>query len=200
MLKKTEFAGSAGDATVAMDGEAVVAVEISLEGTLQSYRDKGLQSRNTQCRERKIREAGGVWLQKVLSLGVKLFLVKLQRQCGLERACVNLEATIARKRKIRDFKDLIAGFDHMILDPLVRAGVLIDDDFGNLKWSVTQVEDAHTVGTDHVILTFSQGTAPCRESVTKQILEFGWPDPEFRMRNKQDRRREIKERLEHAKA
>lgn len=200
MQKKTEFVGSVGTAAVTLDGETIVCVELALEGTLQSYRDKSLQSRITMARESKIRSAGGVWLQKILSLGVRGFLTTLQRQCGLQGCRVNLEATISRHRKIRDFKDLIAGFDHMILDPLVKAGILIDDDFGNLTWSAVQPDDAVAKGRDHITLKFSVATEPCRKSVTKQILEFGWPDPEFRNRNKDERRREIKRRLVDAKA
>jgi hypothetical protein len=197
MLKKIDVVGSVGEATFTVDGDTIISIKIGLEGTLQSYRAKELQSRHTQCRERKIREAGGQWLQKILSLGVRSYLVSLQRQCGLVGVCISLEASISRKRNIRDFKDLIAGFDHMILDPLVRAGILIDDDYGNLEWMATQVDGTAPKGPDYINLTFKPATIPCRKSVTRQILEFGWPDAEFRNRRKDERRKEIKERLKN---
>lgn len=196
MSEKIEFVNAVGNAEIVKDGDAIKSVTISLEGTLQSYRDKALQSRFTQCKERRIRDAGGRWLEKIVSLGVRSYLVQLQRQCGLAEVRIRLVATISRKRKIRDFKDLVAGFDHMILDPLVKAGILIDDDFGNLNLEVNQVDGAG--GLDFLTLVFSPDTTDCRKSVTRQVLEFGWPDPEFRNRNKEVRRKEIKEKLTHA--
>ena len=193
-----EFNSPTGRAVVAREGQQIVSISIWMEGTLQSYRDKMFSSRNRMASERKIREAAKAWLMQMLALGVHHELRKLQNQCGMDSFCIRMIAEISRKKPIRDFKDMVAGFDHMILDPLVADGILIDDDMQNI--GIPEIRQlVIKQGVDTLFLKFERSSEPCRDSITRQILEFGWPDPEFRTRKKSDRRREIRERMANAR-
>lgn len=204
-LSVREFIGPVGDAAVTRDGDnsnKIVSIEIAIEGRLQSYRDRMFNHPNGIVRDAMIHRAGSVWLQKILCLGVRPDLEALQKQCALDRVCIKLTAWVNRRFRIRDpQKNLTTGFDHMILDPLVKAGILIDDDSENIIWEAKPyAEDGGPRMVEHVSMLFEPSEVRCRESVTTQVLEFGWPDPAFRKIEKSKRREIIRRRLKHARS
>lgn len=188
---KTERAN--GTTILTTFGDRVISLEVSIPGSLQSMRDKEFSARMSHVSNMKIARAGDVWFARLLSLDVHGPLRRLQAQCGLEGVCIGLEAKVRKKVPARDYKDRLGGFDHMILDPLVRGGVLMDDDEGNIF--IHGVLRNLTPGPDLLEIRFDISTVPCRPSVTEQMQIFGWPDPEFRTRPKAERMKELKAKL-----
>lgn len=183
----------AGICEVALTDDGTVGrVRLALEGRLESFRSKRLQSRSTQVAHRKLEVMQQGWLMQIQALGARRHLQSLQRECAIDSACVEVKVVAKRRVTIRDDKDMRTGFDHQVLDALVKAGVLINDDTGNLvigEMVCEPVERYFLNDRECLIITFRRSGRPCRQTITERVLAHGWPDPRTEYQKKEAQKR-----------
>ena len=164
------------------DDDQIQEIKLVLDGKIESFRARILGSQSSIIASHVLRRIQQRWLMQMHSLDAVRWIMRLQRECALAGVCIEVIATAKRKITIRDHKDLEAAVDHQILDALVRAGVLINDDTGNLvigEMLCEPVENYLLGGRECLILIFRRSGRPCRDSITERVLKSGWPDPEF---------------------
>lgn len=113
-------------------------VYIKVIGEVRSYRDKAFSSRSTAIVGKKITQEQSQWFMKLRHLQAVEALMTLQGFCRGVGKKVQLEAYAHRHHAIKDKKNLVAGFDHAVLDALVRGKCLADDCDANLVWNIHQ--------------------------------------------------------------
>lgn len=138
--QQLNYSSDHGKGLVSRCSGEILAIQFEILGTLQSYRDKD-QNKYRSAKHNNIKRAqdGESWLLKIIGLGVTNEIIGLVEQCKKNIARVQINATIYRKIPIRDMKNLMAGFDHMILDPLVRKGILRGDGMNDIMLHVHQL-------------------------------------------------------------
>lgn len=160
------------------EGQTVEEIKLVLEGRLESFRAKRLNQKNAIWAHEKLKKMQERWLLGMYALDAVPWIIRLQRECALAGVCIEVVATAKRKITIRDHKDLEAAVDHQILDALVRSGVLINDDTGNLVIGEMLCEPVETYllgGRECLILIFRRSGRPCRDSITERVIKTGWP-------------------------
>ena len=170
---------------VITDDNQVQMIRLLLDGKLESFRAKRLNHKNAFVAQGKLISVQQSWLMAMRSLDATRWISRLQRQCALAGVCIEVTAIAKRKITIRDHKDIETAVDHQILDALVKAGYLINDDTGNLvigPMICEPVEKYLLGGRACLLITFRRSGRPCRDSITERVLKFDWPDPEFQMR------------------
>lgn len=116
-------------------------VEITLDGTLKSMRDKSLNRyRNQQFNNRAIKEEQELWYEKILAGGYQHKIKKLFQYCLDNKKRMAVRATVYRKIPIRDYKNLVGGFDHSILDGWVNAELIKDDSTKYIYYVIDQIQ------------------------------------------------------------
>lgn len=156
-------------------GEALVYPEVSgpepartitvvLFGRLRSGRDLRFNGRTARDVHRAwVREYTG-WYNRLVPLGVH----QLIRDSVAAWALAGFKARVtchARRRRpqIRDFKNLVVGFDQGVIDGLVHAGLLLDDSTDHLQLTF----DQETGSPEYIWLRFERG-GTCPERVTHE--------------------------------
>jgi len=158
--------------------ETIEQVRLVLEGRIESFRARILGHKSNIIASHVLRRIQQRWLMQMHSLDAVRWIMRLQRECALVGVCIEVIATAKRKITIRDHKDLEAAVDHQILDALVKAGVLINDDTGNLvigEMLCEPVENYLLGGRECLILTFRRSGRPCRDTITERVMRSGWP-------------------------
>lgn len=162
------------------ESEQVKEILLLLDGKLESFRAGRLNHKNAMIAGSKLKIVQEAWLTQMYSLEAPRWITLLQRESALAGVCIEVTATAKRKIPIRDHKDIEAAVDHQILDALVKAGILINDDTGNLVIGQMLSEPTERYllnGRECLLLTFRRSGRPCRDSITERVLKFGWPDP-----------------------
>ena len=150
--------------------QEIESVNALILGTLASYRDSSLQGKHKIAAWRKINKAGEEWLTKICLLSIREPITVLQLQTALAGHKLQVLGIAYRRIPIRDMKNLVAGFDHLILDPLVHRKALLSDQMNNLEIDIRQEKPAVDIfdGRDALFLSFRPSAARCSISVEKK--------------------------------
>lgn len=130
-------------------------IHLWMYGTLKSMRDKSLNKyREKRHNSRLIRAEQDVWLAKLQLLGVKEAITELFYKKIDTGAKMTVEATIHRQRPILDYKNVVGGFDHVILDGWVNAKIIKNDCLSYLDLKIDQIskKESEYLGRDQVFI------------------------------------------------
>jgi hypothetical protein len=108
---------------------------------------------------------------ELISVNAKEHLRKLQLYATLNGVKVRILVDVVRKIPIRDEKNLMAGFDHVILDPLVRANILWNDQWSNLEQRFGQRGIDEDYPKEMVFMRFDLSKEPCGDTEKKRLME-----------------------------
>lgn len=175
---RTENLSGRMDLTTRPD-EQIDRIKLVLDGKLESFRAKSMNSRNSIAAGQMINRAQTSWIMQMHSLQAPKLIARLQRECALAGVCIEVSAVAKRKITIRDQKDILAAVDHQILDALVKGGYLVNDDTGNLIIGPVICEPVERYlcgGRECLVLTFQRSNKPCRDSITERVQRCGWPE------------------------
>lgn len=145
-------------------------IELELEGTLQSFRDAEFNSRSAVLNNINIRKAAASWYVKMLATGKLPVLRDMAWAAWRSGYMVWLLPEIYRHRQIRDFKNAVTGFDHMILDPLVSERIFVSDSTQALHWERTILSKT-AKGDDYVKITFGPSLLRCSKWIQQKALK-----------------------------
>ena len=111
-----------------------------LQGTLKSMRDKSLnKNKKAEHNSRLIRAEQEMWIVKLYSCEAAPFVRSIYNQCASNKVKLKIEVVVYRHKPILDYKNIVGGFDHAILDGWVNAGLIQNDNTGFLDWSIRQL-------------------------------------------------------------
>jgi len=135
-------------------------ITVVLFGRLRSGRDRRFNSRSSrQVHQAWVREQTE-WYNRLVPLGVHQIIRDSVLGWALMGFKTKLTCHACRRRpEIRDFKNLVVGFDQGVIDGLVHAGILLDDSTDHLQLTFDQEEGA----PEYIWLRFERdGTCPDR--------------------------------------
>jgi hypothetical protein len=145
---------------------------ILIPGQLPSFRSKGLNtSQNKIAAGAALFKVQQSWYMDLISVNAKEHLRKLQLYATLNGVKVRILVDVVRKIPIRDYKNLVAGFDHVILDSLVRANILWNDQMSNIELSVGQRGIDEDYPKEMVFMRFDLSKEPCGPTEKKRLME-----------------------------
>ena len=138
------------------DSNNIHDITLKLLGTLQSYRDKNQNRyKSKKYNDGTRKKDSNAWMEKIKFLGAFSYLEELQKQCLEHKKRIRITGIIHRKYPIRDQKNLDTGFDHMILDGLVRLKIFKNDDMKNLIYRLNQ-EKPVSIFNDFMFIVFDE--------------------------------------------
>lgn len=117
----------------------VTSLHVQIGDELPTKRSAGFNKRSRIVSNLVHTRAQREWYLRLAAIGdARKYLWCLQRQCAMSGHKMQLRVIVRRRRLMRDYKNLVVAFDELILDGLVRHGVLYDDNMGNLTWEIIQ--------------------------------------------------------------
>lgn len=168
-----------GKSEVETDGQKVIhRIDLVIYRKLESFRSRRLSGKTREAANGRVKQAGQSWMWMIRSLLLDNEIAVMQRQSALDGVKILVAMTVKNKIAIRDTKDILAAFDHQILDELVAAYILVNDDDGNLDIQKARCEPAEKYinnGKDSLLITFARSEKPCRQTVTDRVRKYGWP-------------------------
>ena len=138
-------------------------VHIWMYGTLDSYRDekfnKSSIAKFNNLAKKRIQD---LWSEKTKLLGADKHISKLFDQSLANGFKLGISVVVHRRLPIRDYKNLVVGFDHAILDGWVRHKFIKDDSMKYINWSITQLtkKESEEYTRDMVFIMMSQSLIP----------------------------------------
>lgn len=138
-------------------------------GLVRSFRDKSLNKfRNKALNARLLKDEQMNWYVKFQALNIIDPLKLLQYQAATTGKKLLFSIDVFRKPLIRDYKNLVAGFDHAVLDVLTRMNVIIDDSTSVLDWTIQQHK--HITGLPYFFMRIQKSKSKCSPKTRDKAL------------------------------
>lgn len=150
------------------------AMQIALFGQLPSYRSANFNRRTAIVSHREICKTARLWFERLVSIpDLRQDLTHLIHRTLAERYKVKVTVDIRRKR-ILDYKNAVVGFDHVVLDGLVRGRVLPDDRPSVIDLAITQAKPDKTFydGKELVWMMFEPSDEETSKTYHRKGIEF----------------------------
>ena len=138
-------------------------VVVYLLGRLPTYRSKELNGykdvveNHIKC----IKPCQEKWVIKLIALNLREPVEKLVEQCRVKKIRLKIDMVSYRLYRAKEDKNLITGADHVLLDGMVNAGMLIDDSNNHIIWQINSVKPQPEImsGAECAYLRFQEERA-----------------------------------------
>lgn len=153
------------------DGQ-ISTITLWLKGEIPTKRSVRFNMRDARSANLSKTQEQMSWLLRLCAVGsVRVSISEFQRQNvgnGLRTA---IDIQVARKRKIKDKKNLYVAVDEFFIDPLVRRNLLYDDCEGNIELTASQIDRSEDQfgGESYLFMRITAHHSPCSKSMIARL-------------------------------